>query len=144
MLALAGGSPERTSLLADLRKEAAVGATGFYDYDVWECERVAEGSATVAWRMAEPLGSRVRYGSPVRRIEVRGTGCTVTGEQIASGAVVSALPVGPLRDVDVRGVSEERLASLRAPYVDLRHRRGHRRTSSRRTWSDCTSSARRR
>ena len=115
MLALAGGSPERTSLLADLRKEAAVGGTGFYDYDVWECERVAEGSATVAWRMAEALGSRVRYGSPVRRIEVSGSGCTVTtvaGEQVGAGAVVSALPVGPLRDVDVRGVSAERLESL--------------------------------
>jgi monoamine oxidase len=117
MLALAGGSPERTSLLADLRKEATAGAHGFYDYDVWECERVAEGSATVAWRMAEALGGRIRYGSPVARVQVGRSGCTVTtvaGERLRADAVVSALPVGPLRDVDVRGVSDARLASLHA------------------------------
>ena len=33
MLALSAESVERTSLLADLRKEAAAGANGFYDYD---------------------------------------------------------------------------------------------------------------
>ena len=49
----------------DLRKEAAAGGKGFYDYEVWECQRVAEGSATVALRMAEELGHRVRYGTPV-------------------------------------------------------------------------------
>jgi hypothetical protein len=60
MLALSAESVERTSLLSDLRKEAAAGAPGFYAYDVWECERVAEGSATVALRMAEELGHRIR------------------------------------------------------------------------------------
>ncbi len=117
MLALAGGSPERTSLLADLRKEATAGAHGFYDYDVWESERVAEGSATVAWRMAEALGGRIRYGSPVGQIQVGRSGCTVTtvaGERLQADAVVSALPVGPLRDVDVRGVSDARLEALHA------------------------------
>lgn len=116
-LALAGGSPERTSLLADLRKEATAGARGFYDYDVWESERVAEGSATVAWRMAETLGSQIRYGSPVGQIQVGCSGCTVTtiaGERLQADAVVSALPVGPLCDVDVRGVSDARLGSLHA------------------------------
>jgi len=47
MLSLAAESVERTSLLSDLRKEAAVGAHGFYSYEVWECFRVAEGSATL-------------------------------------------------------------------------------------------------
>ena len=55
---LAAESVERTSLLSDLRKEAAAGAHGFYDYEVWECLRVAEGSATVALRMADELGHR--------------------------------------------------------------------------------------
>ncbi len=114
-LALAGGSIERTSLLADLRKEAVAGAGGFYDYDAWEAERVAEGSATVALRMAEELGHRVRYGTPVKRIRAGTAGCdvtTATGERFEAAAVVSALPVGPLREVQVEGVSEERLGSL--------------------------------
>ena len=64
MLALSAESVERTSLLSDLRKEAAAGAHGFYDYEVWECMRVAEGSASVALRMAEELGYRVRYARP--------------------------------------------------------------------------------
>ena len=71
MLSLAAESVERTSLLSDLRKEAAAGAQGFYDYEVWECERVAEGSATVALRMAAELGHRVRYGTPVTRVQRR-------------------------------------------------------------------------
>ena len=55
MLSLSAESVERTSLLSDLRKEAAAGAHGFYDYDVWEHLRVAEGSATVALTIAERL-----------------------------------------------------------------------------------------
>jgi monoamine oxidase len=70
MLALSAESVERTSLLAELRKEAAAGAGGFYNYEVWECNRVAEGSATVALRMAEELGHRVRYATPVIRMRV--------------------------------------------------------------------------
>jgi len=115
-LALSSESIERTSLLSELRKQAAAGATGFYEYETWECERVAEGSATVALRMAEDLGHRIRYATPVERIRVSTTGCAVTaanGEQFEAEAAVSALPVGPLRDVQVEGVSEERLGSLR-------------------------------
>ncbi|MDP4804473.1 MAG: FAD-dependent oxidoreductase, partial [Candidatus Nanopelagicales bacterium] len=48
---LAEDSIERRSLLADLRKESAAGAHGFYDYDVWENSKVLEGSATVALLM---------------------------------------------------------------------------------------------
>jgi len=115
MLALSAESVERTSLLSDLRKEAAAGAKGFYDYEVWECERVAEGSATVALRMADELGHRVRYGTPVARAHVSTQGCRVTsatGEHFDCSAVVSAVPVGPLRRIRIDGVSRERLASL--------------------------------
>ncbi|MFD7614559.1 flavin monoamine oxidase family protein [Streptomyces sp. NPDC059828] len=117
-LALADGAYERTSLLAALRKHAAVpgdGTTGHYDYEDWEGLRVAEGSATVALRMAAALGERVRYGAPVETVGISRSGCTVrlaSGETLTARAVVSALPVGPLRSVSVTGVSGERLASL--------------------------------
>ena len=115
MLALAAESVERTSLLSDLRKESAAGSPGFYNYDVWECQRVAEGSATVALQMASALGHRIRYGAPVRKVRIDRGGCTVTmatGEHITAGAVVSAIPVGPLRDIQIEGVSVSRLVSL--------------------------------
>ncbi|MGW6982389.1 flavin monoamine oxidase family protein [Streptomyces sp. NPDC054932] len=121
-LALADGSYERTSLLAALRKHAAVPvpatASGpdHYDYEAWEGLRVAEGSATVALRMAAGLGGRIRTGAPVEAVTVRRPGsCSVRltgGETLTADAVVSALPVGPLRSVAVTGVSEERLAAL--------------------------------
>ena len=119
-LGLADGSVHRRSLLADLRKEAAAGAVGFYAYDVWESAKVLEGSATVALRMAEQLGHRVRYSSPVAAIEVghnRASAPAVTvalhtGERLTAADVVCALPVGPLRDIRVEGVSTERLGSL--------------------------------
>jgi monoamine oxidase len=107
-------SIERTSLLAQLRKEAAAGGHGFYDERRWEHLRVAEGSATVALRMADELGERVRLGCVVEAIDVAGS-CSVElrgGERIQSEAVVCALPVGPLRDVAITGVSDERLRSL--------------------------------
>src|SRR4051794_33617663 len=115
MLALSAESIERTSLLAELRKEAAAGGNGFYNYEVWECSRVAEGSATVALRMADELGCRIRYGTPVKRIRVSPQGCAVvteTGELFESEAVVCAVPVGPLRNIRVEGVSDERMLSL--------------------------------
>ena len=115
MLALSAESVERTSLLSDLRKEAAAGGNGFYDYEVWECLRVAEGSATVALRMAAELGHRVRYGAPVTSVRVSPQGSRVTaatGERFECSAVVCAIPVGPLRRVAIDGVSRERLASL--------------------------------
>jgi len=108
-------SVERTSLLAQLRKEAVCGGHGFYDESRWEHLRVAEGSATVALRMAEELGERLRLGCVVSAMDIASSGCTVTldtGEQLAADAVVCALPVGPLRDVRVTGVSDARLSSL--------------------------------
>jgi monoamine oxidase len=107
-------SVERTSLLAQLRKEAACGSHGFYDERRWEHLRVAEGSGTVALRMAGELGERLRLGCVVEAIDIANP-CSVrlrTGEQIHAEAVVCALPVGPLRDVRISGVSDERLRSL--------------------------------
>ncbi|OEU86767.1 amine oxidase [Streptomyces abyssalis] len=135
-LGLASGSYERTSLLSALRKHAAVpggdpaatdGGPGpvepvehvehveHYDYEDWEGLRVAEGSATVALRMADELGGRVRTGAPVEAVGIRPGACSVRlsgGETLTAAAVVSALPVGPLRSVALTGVSDGRLASL--------------------------------
>ncbi|MFJ9413341.1 flavin monoamine oxidase family protein [Streptomyces sp. NPDC101227] len=114
-LALADGSCERTSLLAALRKHAAVPGDDAYAYEDWEGLRVAEGSATVALRMAAELGRRIRLGAPAEQVAVAPEGCRVRlrdGETVTAGAVVSALPVGPLRSVAVTGVSAARLASL--------------------------------
>ncbi|MEO8092069.1 MAG: NAD(P)/FAD-dependent oxidoreductase [bacterium] len=115
MLSLSAESVERTSLLADLRKEAAAGAHGFYDYGIWESGIVAEGSATVALRMAAELEDRTHYSTPVTGIRIAADGCaveTATGERFQCDAVVSAVPVGPLRRIAIDGVSRERLASL--------------------------------
>jgi len=119
-LGLAADSVWRTSLLGELRKAAVAGATGFYDEDVWETHGVAEGSASVARRMADELRERIRYDAPAAAITVATPSCTVTlagGEQIECSAVVSALPAGPLRDISIRGLSRERLDSLHS----LRH-----------------------
>ena len=115
MLSLAAESVERTSLLSDLRKEAAAGARGFYDYAVWESGMVAEGSATVALRMASELEDRIHYSTPATAIEIAAGGCaieTASGERFHCDAVVSAVPVGPLRRISIAGVSPERLGSL--------------------------------
>ena len=114
-LGLSSGSFERTSLLALLRKCASTSTKGLYSYDEWENLRVAEGSATVALRMAAELDGRIRFSAPVRAVKVAPGGCTVqleSGEAVSAAAVVSALPAGPLRDIIVDGVSDARLESL--------------------------------
>jgi monoamine oxidase len=116
-LSLSCDSPERTSLLSELRKHAALGGDRFYDLERWEGLRVAEGSAAVALRMASELGPRLRLGSIVRRIVVSPTGVAVTlsdGATIAAEVVVCAIPAGPLREVEILGLTDARLASLRA------------------------------
>ena len=116
-LALAAGSSERTSLLAELRKAAVVGDDGFYSYDLWESLQVAEGSAEVALRMGAELGERVRLRAVVTAISIAPGGCRVmldTGEELRAEAVVCALPVSVLHGVVIDGVSAARLASLRA------------------------------
>lgn len=122
MLALAAESVERTSLLSDLRKEAVTGEPGFYNYDVWEVSRVAEGSATVALHMADELGHRISYGAEVVHVRLSGggaggstPGCTVelaTGERYTADTVLSTIPAGPLRSIRIDGLSDERRASL--------------------------------
>ncbi|HKX47636.1 MAG TPA: FAD-dependent oxidoreductase [Gaiellaceae bacterium] len=116
-LALAAGSSEQTSLLAELRKAAAVGDDGFYSYDLWESMQVAEGSAEVALRIGAELGERARLGAVVRAISVSASGCRVrlgSGEELTAEAVVCALPVGVLHTIDIDGISAGRLTSLRA------------------------------
>ncbi|MEN4474985.1 NAD(P)/FAD-dependent oxidoreductase [Mycolicibacterium cosmeticum] len=114
-LALAVESVEHSSLLAVLRKESAAGAAGFYDYDAWENERVVEGSATVALRMADQLGDRIRYGAVVSGVRVERARVDVelaSGERLSASDVVMAVPAGPLRDIRITGVSDEKLSSL--------------------------------
>jgi monoamine oxidase len=117
-LSLSCDAPERTSLLAQLRKHATLAGEEFYDLAEWEGLRVAEGSAAVALAMASQLGARVRLGAQVAALDLRGShGAAVTladGEQIHAEAVVCALPAGPLRAVSISGLSDARLASLRA------------------------------
>jgi monoamine oxidase len=114
-LSLSDGSVERTSLFAYARKIVVGGTTGSYDVEQWENLRVAEGSATVALTMAAALHD-VRLSTPVRRIEVGAGGSVVTttdGETVRADAVVIAVPSGPARDIDIEGVSDARLTSLR-------------------------------
>jgi monoamine oxidase len=111
-LALAAGSIERTSLLSELRKAAAVGDEAFYSYDLWESLQVAEGSAEVAERMAAELGDRVRLGAPVRRVR----GCAVTlesGEELRAEAIVCALPAPVAGRLELDGIDSDRVDSLR-------------------------------
>ncbi len=113
-LSLSDGSIERTSMFAYARKIAVGGGSAAYDLEQWENLKVAEGSASVALRMAEGLD--VRVDTPVAAIAISPQGCAVTtgwGEEVRADAVVLAVPSGPARDIDIAGVSDERLASLR-------------------------------
>jgi monoamine oxidase len=116
-LSLACDGPERTSLLAELRKHAALGGDGFYDLERWESLRVAEGSAAVALAMAAELETQIRYGATVRRVEIAAGGTRVVlgnGEQVQAEAVVCTIPAGPLRTIEIAGLSDARLRSLRS------------------------------
>jgi monoamine oxidase len=116
-LSLSCDGPERTSLLAELRKHATLGGEGYYELDRWEGLRVSAGSAAVALAMAAELGPRVRLGMVVRRLEVAPGRVRVTldhGEAVDAEAVVCALPAGPLREVELSGISDARLRSLRS------------------------------
>src|SRR6185437_15619676 len=59
-LSLSCDGPDRSSLLADLRKHATLAGRGFYDLAAWEGLRCSAGSAEVALRIAAELGARVR------------------------------------------------------------------------------------
>jgi monoamine oxidase len=119
---LAGGSSERTSLLAALRKAAAARDEGFYSEATWESLQVAEGSAEVAERMGAELAGRIRFGAVVTRVSISAGRCTVRladGEELRAEAVVCSLPAGVLQAVAIDGVSHDRLASLRAQRMAL-------------------------
>jgi monoamine oxidase len=113
-LGVAAGTAERTSLLSVLRMDAVAGGLGVYDLEAWESLTVAEGSATVALRMADELGARLRLEAVVRRIAVDGRVAVTLdgGERLEAEAVVCAVPAGPLRDIAVEGLSPGRLESL--------------------------------
>ncbi len=116
-LSLSCDGPERTSLLAELRKHAWLPGEAYYDLAAWEGLRCAEGSAAVVERMAAELGDRVRLRTPVTALSVAPTGVVVTvadGETVRAEAVICTLPAGPLRAVTITGVSEARLLSLHA------------------------------
>jgi monoamine oxidase len=114
-LALASGSTERLSLLGQLRSISAAGAEEIYGYERWEGLRLSAGSAALPLRMAADLGDRLRLGARATAIDVAAGGVRVAledGEELHAEAVVCALPVGPLREVAITGVSDRRLASL--------------------------------
>jgi monoamine oxidase len=116
-LSLSCDGPERTSMLGELRKHATLAGEGFYDLERWEGLRVGEGSAEVALRMAAELGPRLRLGAVVTEIDVAAGGVCVTladGERVQAEAAICAIPAGPLRAVAITGLSDARLASLRA------------------------------
>ena len=77
---------------------------------------MAEGSATVALRMADELAD-VRLSTPVAEIAVdrvrRARACRTRASCSSADAVVLAVPAGPARDLAITGVSEARLTSLR-------------------------------
>ena len=121
-LSLSCDSPERSSLLAELRKHAALGGDGFYELERWEGLRVADGSAAVALSMAAELEAQIRCGAIVRRIEIRSGRVSVTlsdGEAVAAEAVVCTIPAGPLRAIEIAGLSDARLRSLRSQRQSL-------------------------
>jgi monoamine oxidase len=116
-LSLSCDGPERTSLLAELRKHAWLPGEAFYDLAAWEGLRCAEGSAAVVERMAAELGDRVRLNAPVAALAVTAAGVVVTvagGETVGAEAVICTIPAGPLRAVEIAGLSEARLESLHA------------------------------
>jgi monoamine oxidase len=115
-LSLSCDAPERTSLLSEMRKHATLGGERFYDLNLWENLRVAEGSAAVALQMAAELGARLRLGAVVTSVQLDGRVRVELGdgETITAEAVVCALPAGPLREVEIDGLSDARLRSLRS------------------------------
>lgn len=116
-LSLSCDAPERSSLLAELRKHATLAGDGFYDLDQWEGLRVVEGAAAVALALAAELEDRIRLETIVTAIELDSGGVRIEldgGEEVRAEAVICALPAGPLRAVRIDGLSEARLRSLRA------------------------------
>ncbi|HEY0387745.1 MAG TPA: FAD-dependent oxidoreductase [Gaiellales bacterium] len=113
-LGAAAGPTHRWSVLASARAAAAAGGRSQFDYETWESLKIDGGSARLPLALAAELGDRLRLGAVVETVRV-GAPCTVeleNGERLEAEAVVCALPVGPLRNVHIEGLSQERLASL--------------------------------
>ena len=112
--ASAGGTSERSSVLAWARAAAGVGGVLNTDYSQWENLKVKGGSSVLVDALEAELSGRIRFSAPVASIHV-GSPCVVTlvsGEVMTADAVVCALPVGPLRRVGITGLSTERVRSL--------------------------------
>jgi monoamine oxidase len=110
---------EHQSVLAAARAAAAAEGAPWHDYEAWESMKLVDGSGALPRRLERELASRIRLESVVTRISV-GSPCAVelsTRERLTSTAVVCAIPVGPLRSVEIDGLSQPRLASL----LRLRH-----------------------
>ncbi len=115
-LALADGSIERSSLLAELRKSAASASATFYSLralGVAPGGRRERRGGGAAWR--SELGERVRLDAEVASVRVDGA-CRVTlasGEELRAEAVVCALPapVAARLEIDGRRSGPPALAS---------------------------------
>ena len=115
-LGLSSGSFERTSLLgaaAQVRQHAEQGSLLLRRMGEPACRRgICNGRAADGRRARRPHPIELCwYG----RSSSRPASCSVqlqSGEIVHAGAVVSALPAGPFRDITVEGVSDARLESL--------------------------------
>jgi monoamine oxidase len=105
---------ERQSLLAQARAAATADGAPMDDFDAWESLRLVDGSGALPARLAAELDGRVRLGAAVQTIHV-GRPCSVeltSGERLTAETVICAIPVGPMRAIEIDGVNPERLASL--------------------------------
>ncbi|HUJ34381.1 MAG TPA: FAD-dependent oxidoreductase [Solirubrobacteraceae bacterium] len=112
--ATAPSAPRCWPSCASTRRSAATAST------------TSSGGRASRWRKAPPRCRRlaaelghetIRLGATVRRIEISAGRARVTltdGEAIAADAVVCTIPAGPLRAVEIAGVSDARLRSLRS------------------------------
>jgi len=109
-----GGSNERLSMMGEVRAMAAVGGHSMRDYGMWENLKVEGGSSVLVDTLTAQLAGRIRLAAPVRRVELGAT-CLVTlhtGEVLTADKIVCAVPVGPLREIEIVGLSDARLRSL--------------------------------
>ena len=110
------GTVERLGVLGLLRAAAAGDGHLLSEYDAWEDMRLVGGSSRLVDVLSEEVGERLRLSCPVDVIEV-GSPCSVQlpdGERIEAEAIVCAVPVGPLRDIRITGLSDARQRSLHA------------------------------
>ncbi len=99
------------------RSRSAAAPTGSYDYEEWENQRVAEGSATVALTMADELRRRTAVDARRRDRGRPGPACAVARPRGRGCSTPTpwCSPSPPARRATstITGVSEARLTSLR-------------------------------